>query len=358
MIFFFFNFSNIMIKIQILEHIRIMSKKLSDDKTILVTGGAGFIGSHLVDALVSRGLKVRVVDDLSRGSLDNLQQCLDKIDFIQGDIADMKIAEDALKGCDYCFHLAAVVGGVSFMNSNPDQIFKSMLINYNMFEADRKMDLSNLLYVSSACTYPVNLQLTESQPSLKEEDVLKCGAMPDSDYGWVKLVGEIQSQAYVRSYGMPIVIVRPFNPYGPRECFNPDHSHVIPALIKRAVQKEDPFKVWGDGLQIRTFTYVTDLVEGLILAMEKALPGDPINISDENYVTIHELVALVLKVTQHSPTVLYDVTKPEGVKSRRCDMSKAYDVLGWFPKICLEEGLRNTLEWYLKSEFSGAMSKA
>jgi nucleoside-diphosphate-sugar epimerase len=334
-----------------------MSKKMLDGKMVLVTGGAGFIGSHLVDALVRRGFKVRVVDDLSRGSLSNLQKCRDKIDFVEGDLADMKIAEDVLKGCDYCFHLAAVVGGVSFMTSNPAQIFKSLLINYNVFEAARKMDLPNLLYVSSACTYPVNLQLAECQPSLKEEDVLKCGAMPDSDYGWVKIVGEIQSQAYVRSYEMRIVIVRPFNPYGPRECFNPDHSHVIPALIRRAVQKEDPFKVWGDGLQIRTFTYVTDLVEGLILAMEKALPGDPINISNENYVTIRELVALVLKVTRHTPTVLYDTTKPEGVKSRRCDMSKAYRVLGWSPKICLEEGLRNTLEWYLKSELSGTISK-
>jgi GDP-L-fucose synthase len=329
-----------------------MSKRFFEGKTVLVTGGAGFIGSHLVDALVNRGLKVRVVDDLSRGSLGNLQQCLDKIDFVQGNLADVKIAELALKDCDYCFHLAAVVGGVSFMNSNPAEIFKSLLINYNVFEAARKMDLPNLLYVSSACTYPVNLQLAESQPSLKEEDVLKCGAMPDSDYGWVKLVGEIQSQAYVRSYGMRIVVVRPFNPYGPRECFNPESSHVIPALIRRAVKKEDPFKVWGDGLQIRTFTYVTDLAEGLALAMEKALPGDPINISDENYVTIRELVELVFKMTQHAPSVQYDVTKPEGVRSRRCDMSKAYKVLGWSPKISLEEGLRKTLEWYLGNEFT------
>ena len=333
-----------------------MSSKLLEGKKILVTGGAGFIGSHLVDALVDRGLQVRVVDDLSRGALSNLQQCSDRIEFVQGDLAHMKTAENTLKDCDFCFHLAAVVGGVSFMTSHPAEIFKSLLINYNVFEVARKMDLPNLLYVSSACTYPVNLQLAESQPSLKEEDALKYGAMPDSDYGWVKLVGEIQSQAYHRSYGMRIVIVRPFNPYGPRECFNPAHSHVIPALIRRAVLKEDPFKVWGDGLQIRAFTYVKDLVEGIILAMEKASPGDPINISDENYTTIRELVTLVLKVTQHTPTVLYDTTKPEGVKSRRCDMSKAYSVLGWKPKVSLEEGLRSTLNWYLETELNRTVS--
>src|SRR3972149_7485267 len=217
------------------------------EKKVLVTGGAGFIASHLVDVLLRRNAEVRVVDDLSRGSVLNIAHCGDKIDFIKGDLADTKTAEAALRNVEICFHLAAVVGGVEFMTSHPMEIFKNISINFNVIEACRKMNVDKLLYTSSACTYPVDLQTAETKPPLKEDEVLAYGAKPDSDYGWTKLLGEIQCQAYHRSYGMKIAIVRPFNPYGPRESFDPKDSHVIPSLMRRAVRRERPFVVWGDG---------------------------------------------------------------------------------------------------------------
>ena len=153
------------------------------DKEVLVTGGAGFIGSHLVDALIRKGAHVRVIDDLSRGKMGNILHLIDKVEFIKGDLSDAKIAETAVTDVDLCFHLAAIVGGVDFMNSHPAEIFKSVAINHNIFEACRKKDIDRLLFTSSACTYPINLQTSKEQAPLKEDEVLKSGAKPDSDYG-------------------------------------------------------------------------------------------------------------------------------------------------------------------------------
>ncbi len=189
-----------------------------DGKQVLVTGGAGFIGSHLVDALLQKKARVRVIDDLSRGKIANIAHCKDNIEFINGDLMDSYAARKATRDVEMCFHLAAVVGSVSFMTTHPSEIFRSVNITNNVIEACRKTNVDRLLFTSSACTYPVDLQTCEEQPPLREEDVLKHGAQPDSDYGWTKLLGEIQCQAYYKSYGMKIAIIRPFNPYGPRKA--------------------------------------------------------------------------------------------------------------------------------------------
>ena len=327
-----------------------MTKVFLSGKKILVTGGAGFIGSHLVDELLRKDAEVRVVDDLSRGSLRNIEHCRRRIKFAKGDLTYGKTAVEVTEDCDICFHLAAVVGGVRYMTTHPAEILKSMLINYNVIEACRKNDVDRFLYTSSACTYPVSLQVDETQPPLREDDVLKYGAMPDSDYGWVKLLGEIQCQAYHKTYGMKTIIIRPFNPYGPRDCFDPEHSHVIPALIRKAVLRENPFYVWGDGEQARAFTYITDLIEGMVLAIEKAPDADPINLGESNDISIRKLAQLILKLTGYDTSIVWDKTKPRGVKVRKSDMTKAYKILGWKPKVSLDKGLMKTIDWFIKNE--------
>lgn len=327
-----------------------------DGKKVLVTGGAGFIGSHLVDELLQRKADVRVVDDLSRGKISNIEHCKDSIEFIKGDLMDAKTAEAAVRDVNMCFHLAAIVGGVDFMTSHPAEIFKSVTINNNVIDACRKIDVDRLLFTSSACTYPVDRQTAEEQPPLKEEDVLEHGAKPDSDYGWTKLLGEIQCQAYHRSYGMKIAIVRPFNPYGPRESFDPKDSHVIPSLMRRAVRRENPFIVWGDGTQARAFEYVRDLAEGIVLAIGTKVDADPINLGSSNPVTIREIAELVLQVTGYNASIVWDTNKPQGVKSRKADMSKARNVLGWKPRTPLKEGLMQTLNWYLKLSMDNSIT--
>ena len=324
-----------------------MSNDLFDGKTVLVTGGAGFIGSHLVDALLDRGSKVKVVDDLSRGKISHLDHCKERIEFIKGDLANPKTAEQALQGCSICFHLAAVVGDVRWMNTHPSEIFKSLLINYQVIDACRKMDIDKLLYTSSACTYPLDLQANPDLPPLKEEDVLKCGAMPDGDYGWAKLLGEVQCCSYQEMYGMNIAVVRPFNPYGPRESFDPEDSHVIPALIRRAVNREKPFVVWGDGEPRRAFTYVSDLVEGMILACEKLSDANPINLGEFNDTSVRKIAEVVLRLTGYDTQIVWDTSKPKGVGVRKSDMTKATQVLGWKPKVNLEEGIKRTIDWYI-----------
>jgi GDP-L-fucose synthase len=185
---------------------------------------------------------------------------------------------------------------------------------------------------------------------LKEEDALKKGAQPDSDYGWTKIFGEIQCQAYHRSYGMKISIVRPFNPYGPRESFNPKDSHVIPSLIRRAVRREKPFVVWGDGTQARAFEYVEDVVKGIVLAIGTKVDADPINLGSSKPITIKEIANRVLQLTGYNVKISWDTTKPQGVKSRKADTTKTHSTLGWEPKTSLEKGLKRTINWYMNEE--------
>jgi nucleoside-diphosphate-sugar epimerase len=323
-------------------------------RKILVTGGAGFIGSHLVDALLEKQAIVRVVDDLSRGTEQNLADSKSKIEFIHGDLRKEEIARTALKDIDDCFHLAAVVGSVQFMNNNPSEIFRAVTINNNILEGCRQEGIERLLFTSSACTYPINRQTAHEQPPLREDEALKYGASPDGDYGWTKLLGEIQSQAYHRSYGMKIAIVRPFNPYGPRESFDPKDSHVIPSLIRKAVHKENPFIVWGDGTHARAFEYVRDLVEGLILAIQCKTDADPMNLGSSTPVTVKEIAELILQLTGHDVEITWDTTKPQGVKSRKADMTKATNLLGWTPKVSLRDGLKRTINWYKEKQFVGS----
>jgi nucleoside-diphosphate-sugar epimerase len=155
------------------------------ETNVLVTGGAGFIGSHLVDVLLCQGAHVKVADDLSRGSIRNLIHCLDEIEFVNCDLACPESAQHVLKDCDICYNLAAVVGDVQWMNTHPSDIFRSLLLNYHVIDACRKLDTGKLLFVSSACTYPVGLQSNPELPPLREEDMLTFGAMPDGDYGWI-----------------------------------------------------------------------------------------------------------------------------------------------------------------------------
>ena len=313
------------------------------NKTALVTGGAGFIGSHLVDALINKNAHVKVVDNLIRGKLSNTAHCFNKIEFVNMDLSKPSNVCNVTKNIDICFHLASAVGGVQFMASHPAEIFKSACINHNVIDACRKMNVDRLLYTSSACVYPTSLQKQVTQRPLREEDAYN--VEPDTEYGWIKLLGEIQCRAYHKAYGMKITVVRPFNPYGERESFDPNDSHVIPALIRKAVNRESPFVVWGDGTQTRSFEYVGDVVEGMILAVENAVNADPINLGSSD-ISIRELAELILKLTRHETSIQWDTSKPTGVKSRKADVSKAKKVLGWVAKTPLEKGLQKTIKWY------------
>ena len=319
------------------------------DSRCLVTGGAGFIGSHLVDELLRLGAKVRVVDDLSRGKRENIAHFFDQIEFLKGDLAEKSVAIEALRDIDICFHLAAVVGGVEFMNSHPAEISKNLSIDRNVIDGFRRIDAERLLYTSTACTYPTSLQEEADIPALKEEDAFKYGVRPDSFYGWTKIMGEVTCRAYHDAYGMRISIVRPFNPYGPRDYFDPDSSHVIPALIRRALRHEHPFLVWGDGEQSRAFQYVTDVVGAFPLAVDLLTNADPVNLGTSDVVKIRDLAKLILDLVGYKTSIQFDSSKPQGVRCRKADTMKSMSQLGWRPEVYLKEGLKRTIDWYLAS---------
>lgn len=316
------------------------------DSNVLVTGGTGFIGSHLVAELDTLGANLLVVDDDSRGDSDRVNN-LSNVTIINGDLTDPEVAERSARDADYCFHLAAVVGDVAFMTSNAHRIYENLLIDYNVFEACRKHDVKKVLYTSSACVYPTDLQ-EEDYAFLSEDDAYRHGANPDGDYGWTKVVGEQMAMSLTEHLDISIATVRPFNPYGPHESFDPDDSHVIPAFIRRAANDEDPFVVWGSGEQVRTFTYVQDLARGMIGAMRNIEGGQVINLSDTDAVTIRELAEIVLDIADHDAELVFDESKPEGVKIRKPDVTNAQDTLYWEPKTSLRDGVRETYEWYIE----------
>jgi nucleoside-diphosphate-sugar epimerase len=314
----------------------------------LVTGGAGMIGSSIVQQLVRKGDEVRVVDDLSRGKKENLRDVWDRISFLEFDLT--KPIEDSQKSVwavDRVFHLASFVGGVKVGTREATRATVIPTIDRNVVTACVKAKVPELLYTSTACCYPVGLQ-TEKHVDylLREEEIMEPGAKPENVYGWCKLLGEIMMQQYAKEYGFKLSIVRDFNVYGPREDANPYTSHVIPSLIKKALEGKSELKVWGTGLQSRSFVYADDAAEGMILAAEKIQDGGAVNLGTGSRVTIKDLAARVAKLCGFKGRITFDPSEPQGVFTRCPDTTKARQMLGWKPKVSLDEGLAKTVDWY------------
>ena len=233
-------------------------------KTVLVTGGASFIGSHLVERLIELGAAtVRVADDLSSGKPQNLSRVRGDVEFFQGDLRHADFAGKACAGCDVVFHLAADHGGRGYISSHPASCAANMALDNIVFGAAVKAGVERILFASSACVYPTDAQtgkvlLTEDMVSFD----VRGGAFADEEYGWAKLMGEMSLRAHHRQYGIKAASARISTAYGPRE----NESHAIIALIAKALARQSPFEIWGDGQQTRGFTYVEDVVEGLVLA--------------------------------------------------------------------------------------------
>jgi len=328
-----------------------------ETKKILVTGGASFIGSHLVDTLLNKGAQVIVADDFSSGSLSNLEYPLkrigpsswnhDGLHVHEGDLKDRGFTRSVLKGCEVIFHLAALHGGRGYIHTHPAQCCSNMIIDQLVFEEAQRAGIERLCFASSACVYPAYLQEeTGSSYLLKEDDAdpfVRDRAFADLEYGWAKLMGEMALKAYHRQYGMKTSAVRIFTAYGPRE----NETHAIIALIAKAFVRMDPYVIWGTGEQDRNFTYVQDIVDAMILAAERVEDGSPINAGRPDRLTINQACELVFKLLDWKPReIRKDLSKPQGVASRAADVARAKK-LGWEPKVGYEEGFRKTINWYL-----------
>jgi len=317
-----------------------------------VTGGASFIGSHLVEKLAELGAKVTVADDLSSGTLANLSQTEESIVFRKGDLKDRNFAESVVEGTDVVFHLAARHGGRGYIASHPADCASNMAIDSTVIDASWKRGVERVCFASSACVYPKSLQSRNERLQapgvlLREEDAdpfIEGRAYADEEYGWAKLMGEMTLRAYHRQHGLCGVSCRIFTSYGPRE----NETHAIIALIAKAFIQMDPYEVWGSGNQDRNFTYVDDTVEGLIRASEKIDDATPINIGTGDHITIKDATKLIFQLVGFEPrNIRYDTTKPEGVFSRAADLTLCKELLGWVPKTSFIEGLEKTIKWYV-----------
>jgi len=315
---------------------------------VLVTGGSGFIGSHLVDRLVALGGHVSVVDDFSSGLRENISVLPDDR-ILTLDLSNRERTLADLPEAEIVFHLAAVHGGRGFIDTFPDQVLVNLAIDNNVYTAAARRGTRRVVHASSACVYPITLQADSSSRHLLAEHEAGFDepgkAFPDGAYGWTKLMGEYQLWQFSLQGRLGGASARIFTAYGERE----NESHAAIALIAKAVLRLDPYPVWGDGRQTRNFTYVADTVHGLLLLgmPDGATEFGAVNLGSSTHHTVGELVETIFELTGWRPDQLdLQTWRPVGVASRASDNALVRELFGWEPAVPLREGVERTLAWY------------
>jgi nucleoside-diphosphate-sugar epimerase len=305
----------------------------------LVTGGAGFIGSHIVEALVARGESVVVLDDLSTGKRENLAGLQDRITFVEGDLRDLETVKEACGGVDYVLHQGALA---SVPRSIADPIASNEVNSngtLNLLVAARDAGVKRVVYAGSSSVYGDTPKLP------KQEDM---PANPLSPYAISKYAGEMYCRVFARLYDLEAVVLRYFNVFGPRQDPTSQYAAVIPLFITALRRGEAPH-VFGDGEQSRDFTYVANVVEANLLACEAPkAAGQVINVACGGRITINELIEVMQRLLEVSTQPIYDPPRPGDVKHSMADITRARELLGYKVVLSLEEGLQRTVEWFAR----------
>jgi nucleoside-diphosphate-sugar epimerase len=314
---------------------------------VLVTGGASFIGSHLVDALVTRGAQVRVVDNLSSGELGNLSGhvAAGDIEFHESDLLDSRVADAMVRDIDVVFHNAADHGGRGYIDLHQVNCSTNLVLDGQVFRSAERAGVEKVVFASSGCVYPEGIQGDPEEVLYLTEDLVRPPYSADNLYGWAKLMGEMTLRAYVAEDRMKAASLRYFTAYGPR-C---PESHAVMAMIARAMSGQDPFEVWGTGEQVRNWTHVSDIVEGTIRAAERVDDGTAINVGTMERTKVVECVREVLAYMDRDPDLVFDPTKPTGPYNRVCDLSLCRELLGWEPQTSFRDGLHATIDAYVQT---------
>ena len=320
-------------------------------RPVLVTGGASFIGSHLVDGLVERGAIVRVVDDLSSGKLEDIQSHVEtgRAEFVQADLREPGVALKATDGVNVVFHLAADHGGRGYVEMHQAACASNLLLDGLVFDACYRAKVDKVVFASSGCVYPNGLQADPEKTVYLSEDMVGPPYDADNMYGWAKLMGEMTLRAFCKDRGLRAACCRYFTVYGNRGHEN----HAVIAMIARAFLGQNPFEVWGNGQQIRNWTHISDIVAGTILAAEKIEDGTAINLGTTERTRVIDAVREVLRYTGHKAEIRFRLDKPVGPMNRVADNSLSKRLLGWEPQVKFMDGLHQTIEWYFKSKDRG-----
>ncbi len=308
------------------------------NKNILVAGGTGMIGRYLVDLLIEQKANISVV------SLDNPLKCWPQVTFLKADLRDFKVCLEVCKNKDIVFNLAGVKGSPAMSAQKPASFFvPTLMFSINMMEAARQCAVGHYLYTSSIGVY-------QPKDILKEDDVWQTfPSKHDRFAGWAKRMGELQAQAYaIENSWDNISIVRPANVYGAYDNFDAHNAMVIPSLIRRICDGENPLKVWGDGSAVRDFIHAKDVARGMMMMVEKGV-NEPVNLGSGEGISIKELVETLESVAGQFD-VIWDTSQPQGDSIRLMDTTRAQRY-GFKPQISLKEGIKDTWSFYRKNDF-------
>ena len=306
------------------------------NKKILITGGAGFLGSHVVEKLVARGVPITniLIPRSKDYDLRRWENCL-----------------TVVRGVDVVIHLAAFVGGIKLNQQNPGKMFyDNVIMGTQLMEAARQLDVEKFVALGTVCAYP---KVPPRIPFNEDDLWLGYPEETNAPYGLAKRMHLVQAQAYRHQYGMSAIYLLLVNLYGPRDKFDPESSHVIPALIKKvheAKTRNLPYiDAWGTGQATREFLYVEDAAEAIITATERYNKPEAVNIGSGKEISIKNLLETICRLMDYRGEIRWDVSKPNGQPRRLLDVSRAERELGFRAKTNFEEGLRKTIEWYTKN---------
>jgi UDP-glucose 4-epimerase len=308
-----------------------------------------------VDALLARGAQVHVVDDLTSGRRSNIEDHIKagRVNFLEADLREPGLTRRAMEGIQVVFHLAADHGGRGYVDLHQAGPASNLFLDGLVFWEAVKAGVKKVVYASSGCVYPNYMQTdAKKEIYLREQDV-KPPHDADNMYGWAKLMAEMTLQAYHREFNLGAASCRYFTVYGPRGVEN----HAVIAMIARAFVHQDPFDVWGDGTQIRNWTYVDDIVSGTILAAEKINDGTAVNLGTMERIRVLDAAKMVTENAArlpdgegYKPQIRLLKDMPTGPVNRVADNRLAKTLLGWEPQTPFREGLRKTMDWYFASK--------
>jgi nucleoside-diphosphate-sugar epimerase len=316
-----------------------------DGRKVLVAGGAGFVGSYVVENLVRRGARVTVADNFSRGRLENLSSVVNQVQIVKCNLINWFACQTVCRDIDVVFNAAAKVTGIEYnRHHHADMFYNNMLLQMNVPRMAMESGVRKFVQVSTACIYghDVNVPTGEWEAEVIDPEPTNYG------YGLAKHAGEKFALFCAEESSMEVVVARFFNAVGVRDYYDEETSHVVPALIRRVLSGESPLVVWGTGTQSRSFVDARDLAEGLVLLAEKALNKSVVNIGHDREITIRDLAQLVCRVCGKSdlPTV-FDTTKPNGYERRAANITALKSITnGWYPQIPLEETVSLMVEEY------------